>query len=142
MTSEPSAYEISPDGSLRIEYEETEYAMSLWVHSPRILDAQSGEILLDLCGDTRWDGSVRFGDAGEVLLNLRRYPGGAGDFPVRIDTRGRTFCFTDLPQKPEPLSDFNRRLEERFRRRVNSESLLWRFWYWLTGQKWPKAGAP
>src|SRR5436305_1423134 len=106
---EPSDVEISPDGSLRIEYEETDYAMSHWVRSPRITEIRSGEVLLDLWGGTRWDGSVRFGDTGEVLLDLRRWPGSVDGFRVRINSRARTFSFTDLPGRPlEPLADFPR----------------------------------
>lgn len=49
---------ISPDGSLRVEFEESEYRMSHWVRSPRITDAAGREVLLDLWGGTLWDGQV------------------------------------------------------------------------------------
>ena len=119
---------ISPDGSLRVEFEENEYRMSHWVRSPRITDTESGEVLLDLWGGTMWDGEVSFGDGGEVILVLRRYPGDVPGFTAHIDTRSRTFFFEDLPAAREPLSKFKRRLEARHRERSGGRSPLKGFW--------------
>lgn len=124
---------ISPDGSLRVEFEENEYAMSHWVRSPRITDAESGEILLDLWGGTLWDGQVSFGGGGEVALSLRRYPGDRPGFTVRIDPRVRTFYFEDLPERREPLSHFRRRLGQRHRAQGGGALVLRRCLDYLRG---------
>ena len=54
---------VSPDGSLRVEFEEKENRNGEWLYSPRISDVKSQEVLLDLW-HTLWDGAVSFGGRG------------------------------------------------------------------------------
>ena len=123
---------ISPDGTILVEFDVDEFRASHWVYSPRITDVKSKEVLLDLWG-TPWDGVVSFGGNGEVILRLRRYPNGNLIFIVHIDQQVKTFFFEDvykgvraqamerqqvktffedLPDRRQPLSKFNQRLEE------------------------------
>lgn len=65
--------------------------MSHWICSPRV--TCDGAVLFDLW-DSRtfeWDGDASLDDAGRVVLHLRRYPGDAPGFDVRIDPAARTW---------------------------------------------------
>lgn len=107
---------ISPDGLLKIEFDEFEMRASHWVCNPRITDIKNGKVLLDLWG-TQWDGDASFENAGEVTFSFRHYPGDIPGFLVRINPQVSTFFFEDQPEQIEPLSVLRRRLDQRYSER-------------------------
>jgi hypothetical protein len=81
----------SPDGRVKVEFQCNEVKMSHWICNPRV--TRDGRVLLDFwaSGAFAWDGDASFDDAGRVLMHLRRYPGDAPGFDVRIDTEAATY---------------------------------------------------
>jgi hypothetical protein len=82
---------LSPDGTLKVEFNSHEVRMSHWIDNPRVT-CQS-ELLLDLwvSAASDWDAKATFDTPGSVTLHLRKYPGTAPDFDIRIDARARTW---------------------------------------------------
>ncbi|MBI2893915.1 MAG: hypothetical protein HYY06_10210 [Deltaproteobacteria bacterium] len=100
MDSKPRE-DASPDGSIRIQWYEHEVRMGHWIVSPRVLDEDTGETLLDLWG-TSWDATASFPGTGLVRLALRCYPGDTPGCTVIIDFRRRTF---ELAESGAPASE-------------------------------------
>ena len=71
-TNAPGDRLTAPDGSILVELDWVEWFNSHWVRSPRVTEAATGRVLLDLWG-TDWDAEVAFPRDGAVLLGLRRY---------------------------------------------------------------------
>jgi hypothetical protein len=63
----------TPDGRLRVDFNEFPMRMSHIVCNPRVIFVPTGEVVLDLF-DTLWDGSVS-ADEGRLRLELREYSG-------------------------------------------------------------------
>jgi hypothetical protein len=82
---------LSPDGALKVEYQSNEVRMSHWINNPRV--TFRGDILLDLWSSSAsaWDAWASFDAPGTVTLHLRKYPGTAPDFDIRIDAEARTW---------------------------------------------------
>jgi hypothetical protein len=74
---------VAPDGLIVVELQAAEWSNTHWVRSPRLIETETGRMLLDLWG-TDWDAAVSFPKAGAVRLSLRRYHFG-GSAEVEID---------------------------------------------------------
>lgn len=88
--------QISPDGTVRIEFQWHEVKMSHWIENPRVTIIESGEILLDLWTPEAWAWDAfgaGFRPDGKVALRMRVYPGDAGYWDVLIDPVARTYRF-------------------------------------------------
>ena len=77
----------SPSGRYEVRTQSYEMRMSLWVHRPVPVDAESGEVLAHVDGLWSLDGVDWEGD-DQAVLSLRRYPGDRSalvsvDFPRR-----------------------------------------------------------
>lgn len=92
---DPGADRISPDGTIRVELAALEWANSHWVQSPRVVEAASGRIVLDLW-NTDWDAAVSFPAPGQVSLNLRRYSR-LGTLVALLDLRSGTYWIMSGP---------------------------------------------
>ncbi len=71
--------------------------MSLWIESPELIDAQSGQILLRF-SDSNWSlDHARWLDNETVELSLRKYPGDhhPSSFNVIIDCRQKQASLMD-----------------------------------------------
>jgi hypothetical protein len=93
--------DLSPDGSVRILWDEQEARMSHWILSPRVLDVETGETLLDLWG-TSWDAAATFPEPGLLRIALRHYPGDTPGCVIVVDVRARTF---ELGGSTAPLGE-------------------------------------
>ena len=104
--------QLSPDGRFRVEYDWVQRRAHHWVRSPRIVDLDSGEVLLDLWG-TLWDGAAVFLDAAILLLYLQHYPGVAPALKLHLDLRTRSVAYLQDPGEDTPLDEFVPRLLNR-----------------------------
>ncbi|MDQ1522085.1 MAG: hypothetical protein QOE47_9 [Pyrinomonadaceae bacterium] len=98
---------VSPDGTIRVEFDVQTGRMSHEIYSPRVVSVADGEVLVDLWG-TQWDASAQFEQAGTVRLSLRHYDGEKPGFALTIDARARTFSFADAPGEAHPLARFEK----------------------------------
>ncbi len=103
---------VSPDGTLRVEFDVQTGRMSHEIYSPRVVSVADGEVLLNLWG-TCWDASAQFKEPGTVDLQLRYYDDGKPGFGVRIDARARAFNFYDAPGEQHPLAKFEKLIERK-----------------------------
>ena len=101
---------LSPDGALRVLLGHRDGERSATLIEPRIVDAATGEILLDLWR-TYKTYEVTFGGTENgkpsMTLTIRDVYTGAARIAV-LDIESRTFVFSDSPQNRQPL----RRLHE------------------------------
>lgn len=97
--------QVSPDGRFRIEFDWVQKRPHHWLRSPRIIDVDRGEVLLDLWG-THWDGAAAFVAPGILLLYLQPYPGVAPPLKLRLDLRERSVIPEQAPTERVPLADF------------------------------------
>ncbi|HEV2800641.1 MAG TPA: hypothetical protein VGW12_09095 [Pyrinomonadaceae bacterium] len=112
MQNDPIPQSVSPDGTLRVEFDVQTGRMSHEIYSPRVVSVANGEVLVDLWG-TYWDASAQFKEPGTVDLQLRYYPGDKPGFGVKIDARRRTFSFEDAPGEQHPLAKFEKLAERK-----------------------------
>ncbi|MFO0760602.1 MAG: hypothetical protein U0359_29245 [Byssovorax sp.] len=63
-------------GRLRIDLDRSEMRMSHWIDCPRVIDTQTGRVLLDLHGSL-WDLAEVKEEARSIRLVMRKYPGGS-----------------------------------------------------------------
>lgn len=103
---------VSPDGTLRVEFDVQTGRMSHEIYSPRVVSVADGEVLLNLWG-TCWDASAQFTEPGTVDLYLRYYDDGKPGFGVRVDARARTFSFDDARGEQHPLAKFEKLIKRR-----------------------------
>lgn len=106
--------EISPDGSIRVDFDAEEWGNSHWVHSPRVIEIATGRVLLDLWG-TDWDATVSFPADRKVHIFFRRYHRG-GVLAVDLDLARETYQITleprhEGPRPAAPLRDIAEGLE-------------------------------
>lgn len=82
---------LSPDGTIKVEFQSHEVRMSHWIDNPRV--TFQGELLLDLWvpAASDWSAGATFDTPGTVTLHLRKYPGTDPDFDIRIDAVARTW---------------------------------------------------
>lgn len=82
---------LSPDGKTRIEWGYSQGRMSHEIWAPRITDAETGEVVLDLW-DGMWDGWVEWLEGGWIRVSIREYcDGGLTRLEVDIDREAGVF---------------------------------------------------
>ncbi|MCB2065899.1 MAG: hypothetical protein KDE15_04570 [Erythrobacter sp.] len=69
-------YSVSPDGTVRIDFDANEMRMSLWVENPTVRDLASGKVLFSLGWD--YDAAESWIGAHNFTLYVRHYPDGNG----------------------------------------------------------------
>lgn len=65
------------------------------VHRPRVVDTQTGRVLLDLWDTWDWDAKVLRNDRASVTLAMRRYPGTARA-TLEIDAEAGTYVLSHV----------------------------------------------
>jgi hypothetical protein len=112
--AEPRYRHTAPDGTLRVDVESVEWFNTHWVNTPRVIDLDSGRVLLDLW-NTDWDAVVSFPAPRCARLGMRRYRSGISltlDLDLGRDEYRISFAAgspTSLPSGP--LADVARALE-------------------------------
>ena len=102
---EPS---LSPDGTVRIEWEEFDGRMSHVICSPVAKWVATGETFLFMGSD--WDGALTWlGNGNTFHMYFRRYASG-GDINVVIEPSGGVFRIGGEDGAPEPLAKVRERL--------------------------------
>lgn len=103
--------DFSPDGDLIIEYRIHPQRMSHETRVPRLIDAATGETLLDM-PNSLYDGTATWRDGSLVTLNLRLYDNGSGGEFADIDWGRRTIA---IRGREVPLSQGKSEIERAFR---------------------------
>jgi hypothetical protein len=112
---------LSPDRRTRVEWAISTGRMSHEICSPRIRDAKSGEIILDLWKDGSWDAAINWTGDGIMHLCLRHYiEGGTTSLDVAIDRAGGTFRIDNGP--PQPMAAIQREVPAAFWRKAKTKS--------------------
>jgi hypothetical protein len=112
MQNDPIPQSVSPDGTIRVEFDVRTGRMSHEIYCPRAVSVPGGEVLVNLWG-TQWDATAKFEEPGTVDLHLRYYDDGKPGFGVRIDARGRTFSFDEARGESHPLSKFDKLIKRK-----------------------------
>ena len=112
MQDDSMPQSVSPDGTLRVEFDVQTGRMSHEIYCPCVVSVPDGEVLVNLWG-TQWDASAQFEEPGTVGLSLRYYPGEKPGFAVTIDARARTLRFADAPGEQHPLASFEKLIEQK-----------------------------
>jgi hypothetical protein len=110
-TPVPSVH-LSPCGWIRVETQSTEWANTHWVDSPRVSDARTGRVLVDLRG-ADWDVKIEFPGDHRVLLLMRRYRQ-HGHMAVTIDLDRDSYAI-DLapgPLRSGPLAELDQAITQ------------------------------
>lgn len=108
---DPPAF-ASPDGRYTVLTDPWEIRMSLWIQTPSVVKADTGEVLFAF-RDTLWSlNSATWNDAHRVLLRLRKYPGGhdPGEVSAEIDCARRMARIDGIEA---PLGELEQRLDAR-----------------------------
>jgi len=80
----------SPNKTFLVQFYPIEMKMSHWVNRPRLVNANSDEVLLDLSASLWHADQVRWRtDSKSVLLELRRYPGDVPATHLEINLEGK-----------------------------------------------------
>lgn len=112
---------LSPDRRTRVEWAISTGRMSHEICSPRISDAKSGEIILDLWTGDSWDASVKWTSDHVMHLRIRHYlEGGTTILKVAIDRAAGTFRIDDGP--PQPIATIQRKIRPAFWRKAKAKS--------------------
>ncbi len=110
---EPS---LSPDGTVRIEWEEFDGRMSHVICSPVVKWAATGEEILFMGSD--WDGALTWlGNGNAFHMHFRRYASG-GDIDVVIEPSAGVFRIGGENGAPEPLAKARERLTNEIEKTV------------------------
>jgi hypothetical protein len=96
---EPLGLRMAPDGSIRVELVAVEWSNSHWVNAPRVLEAASGRVLLDLW-NTDWDAEVTFPCPRMVALQLRRYAAPTRVYFAELDLATDQFLLLEISVPP------------------------------------------
>jgi len=108
---------LSPDGHTRVKWSINTGRMSHEICSPRITDARSGEMILDLWTDGSWDASVQWLDNGIMRLRIRHYlEGGATILDVDVDRLSGSFVIDG--GDPQPIAALQNELPPSFWRKA------------------------
>lgn len=110
--SDGSGSNFSPDGSIRLDMLVSEWSVSLWTHGPRLVEAESGKVLLDLWG-TGWDAQTAWTEHSGMRIDLRRYDW-PGSITVFVFFGDWTFRVLQDGRRPRPLTDFRAGLHSAF----------------------------
>ena len=107
---------LSPDGTVRVEWEEFDGRMSHVIYSPVVKWAATGEEILFMGSD--WDGALTWLGKGNAFhLALRRYWAG-GHVAVVIEPSAGLFRIGGEGGAPEPLAKVRERLTEEIEKTV------------------------
>ena len=107
---------FSPDGSVRIDWEEFDDRMSRVIYSSQIRWVASGKPILEMGSD--WDGSVEWlGNGNALLMHFRRYAAG-GNVSVMVDPANGVFRIGGEAGTAEPLARIHPRIEEKIEKTV------------------------
>lgn len=110
---EPS---LSPDGTVRIEWEEFDGRMSHVICSPVVKWAATGEEIFFMGSD--WDGALKWlGEGDRFHMYFRRYASG-GDIDVFVEPSAGIFRIGSEDGAPEPLPKIRERLTEEIQKTV------------------------
>ena len=110
---EPS---LSPDGTVRVEWEEFDGRMSHVICSPVVKWVATGEEILFMGSD--WDGALTWRGKGNAFhMHFRRYASG-GDIDVVIEPSNGAFRVGGENGAPEPLAKVRERLTEEIEKTV------------------------
>jgi hypothetical protein len=89
----------SPDGQFQVRVEAWEARMSLWVESPEICNAGTGETLLQFVSEM-WSLDKANWKTNELVeLTMRKYPGNhtPAQLTVVVDCRNKVAALQSLP---------------------------------------------
>jgi hypothetical protein len=103
---------LSPDQTIRLEFLVSEWAPSLWTHTPRVTEVATGEVFLDLWG-TSWDAQTAWVGANGLRLDLRRYDR-PGTITLLLDIGGGSYRIGEGGGTARPLADVRRGMNEAF----------------------------
>ncbi|HKV39615.1 MAG TPA: hypothetical protein VJX67_10405 [Blastocatellia bacterium] len=120
-----STEEVSPDGSIRIVYAYSGGDRTPVITEPRVIDAETGEVLIDLWGSS-FNGRVQIHEDRRLTLTIDDPYLASTVFGVNVDLKAKTFLFepgsafglgirsVDGPgsDTPEPLALFKDRFAE------------------------------
>ncbi|MFN7935182.1 MAG: hypothetical protein U0R19_17765 [Bryobacteraceae bacterium] len=109
---------LSPDGRTRIEWGYTDGRMSHEIWAPRIRDAETGEMVLDLwAGEYMWDAWVEWLEGGVMRLSIREYlDGGITILYVDVDRGDGTFRVDG--GEAQPIGGIQKEVAEAFWRKA------------------------
>jgi hypothetical protein len=104
----PAAVELSPDGTIRVDFDWVEWRNSQWVRTPRVTDLVSGAVVLNLWGSD-WDATAVFPQARVVRLQMTRFHFG-GWVVAEIDLDAQLYRILsaanqEAPAPPAPLAE-------------------------------------
>lgn len=114
MATDTTSVHTSPDGTIRVEILAAEWRNSLWVNAPRVVETETGNVLLNLWG-TNWDATVSWPEAGIARLDLRRFDL-AGACAVLINPGAGCYTIIEQGARPEPLGTLEVAIENAFER--------------------------
>ena len=107
---------FSPDGRIRVDWGVSTGRMSHEIWSPRIIDVETGQVLLDLWEDGSWDASIRWLEDGLMHMSIRHYSeGGATILKVTVDRTNNIFRVDD--GEPQPLNRLPEQVPKAFWRK-------------------------
>ena len=99
--------ERSPDGRTVVRWVVSDGRMSHIIRTPTIVDAESGETILQF-GDSGFDAAIAWGADGGFDIDLRHY-WRPGTLHVRVDRAAGTFQLlaADGAEPPQPIAGFS-----------------------------------
>lgn len=100
---------VSTDGSLKVIYGNSDGERSPLLIEPRVVDATSGKIYLDLWR-LAFNGAVTFGDIGTFRIKVDDPFRAVTVCEAEVDVRTETFQIPQISKHPEPLSTFRMRV--------------------------------
>ncbi|MBS1825024.1 MAG: hypothetical protein JST93_06860 [Acidobacteria bacterium] len=111
---------LSPDGRTRIEWGYTDGRMSHEIWAPRITDAETGEVVLDLWVKYMWDAWVEWLENGVMRLAIREYlDGGTTILYVDVDRGSGTFWVDG--GKAQPIAGIQKEVEVAFWKKAKKD---------------------
>ena len=107
--------ELSPDGRTLVRWAESDGRMSHVIRTPNIVDAASGDTILQ-CGDSGFDAAIAWREDGGFDIDLRHY-WRPGTLRLTVDRAAGTFRVADAEdgRAPHPLGALSAFVEARFR---------------------------
>jgi len=102
---------VSPDGAVKVIYGYNDGEKSPTTIEPRVIDASTGEVLVDLW--RAWcQGSVQFVEPGRLRIRVQDAYCRALICEAEIDLNKRVFALSSSPDHYEPLGTFRERVLE------------------------------
>jgi hypothetical protein len=114
VSEEPAEEELSPDRRTRVRWVVSDGRMSHVIRTPTILDAASGQPILEL-GDSGFDAEIVWDEDGGFEIDLRHY-WRPGNLRVHVDRAAGTFrAMGPEPGEPQPLVALSVFVEDYFK---------------------------